>query len=156
MAATPRFTFRLQRVLELRERHEEAAQARLAEETAQAAAAHATVRELAAVRAAGAEALTAAQATPTSVGQLRAFAFAIDQMDARLALAGQQVAAAEQRVTVAQGELAEAFRARHAITRLRDRAHDAWRTETTLAEQREMDELALSRYVRPDTMAVGK
>lgn len=156
MTTPARFTFRLQRVLEMRERHEEAAQLRLAAEAAEADAARAMVSELAAVRAAGADALTAAQATPTSVGHLRAFAFAIEQMDVRLAMAGEEASAANERVTAAQGALVEAFQARHAISRLRERAHEAWRIDSTAAEQRQMDELALSRHMRPNALAVNE
>ncbi|ODT01319.1 MAG: flagellar export protein FliJ [Gemmatimonadetes bacterium SCN 70-22] len=156
MATSARFTFPLQCVLTQREHREEAAQARFAAEAAQASAARAAVEELQAVRAAGTAALTAAQVAPTSVGHLRAFAFAIEQMDARLDVAGQQVMAAEQRVDEARTALAEAFRARHAIERLRERAHETWRAETALAEQRTMDELAIQQFCRRQARAVNE
>lgn len=144
----PRFNFRLQQVLEMRERSEQAAAARVAAASERAEAARAAHEALAAVRDAGAEAIQRAHAHAPTVGQLANLAFLLDRMDAQLGESASQVREADAGVQQAQDDLTVAFQARRVIDRLKEKHHEEWRVEATQADRREMDELALSRFTR--------
>jgi flagellar FliJ protein len=143
------FRFRLQRVLELRERHERDAATAL---TRARDAAEAARRDAAALAAARAElaAAPAAAGAPAGVpvGALHNLAFLVDRMDERVASAGAAVRAAEGAVGEREGALRAAFRDRRTMGRLRERHEGVWRADAAAADRRQMDELALARYAQ--------
>lgn len=143
-----RFDFRLQKVLELRERVEQAAAAKMAAATERAQAARAAHDALAAIRSAGAQELQDAHAHAPTVGHLANLAFVLDRIDAQLDASEGVVREADAGVEQAQGELNLAFQARRVIDRLRERHHDEWKHDVTQADRSLMDELALARYVQ--------
>lgn len=142
------FRFRLQRVLDLRERRERDAATAL---TQAQEAADVARREAAALAAARSElaaggALGAAAGAPA--GALHTMAFLLDRMDARVAHAGAAVHAAEGVVGEREGVLRAAFRDRRTLDRLRERHQDAWRAGAAAADRQLMDEIALSRFAQ--------
>jgi flagellar protein FliJ len=143
-----RFNFRLQKVLELRERVEQVAAVRVAAAAERAQSARDAHEALAAVRAAGAEEIQRAHAHAPTVGQLSNLAFLLDRLDAHVDVSASEVQAADQVVEHAQGELNLAFQARRVIDRLKERQQEEWRVDVTQADQRTMDELALARYAQ--------
>jgi flagellar FliJ protein len=152
------FRFRLQRVLELRERHERDAATALTRAQDTAAAARREAVTLAAARAElaserpGASAAGGRAGVP--VGALHNLSFLLDRLDERVALAGAAVHSAEGTVGEREGALRAAFRDRRALDRLRERHEDAWRAGAAAADRQLMDEIALTRFAQgPATTA---
>jgi flagellar export protein FliJ len=143
---SPRFEFRLQKVLEIRERVEQAAAARVAAASERAQAARDAHDAIAAVRAAGAEEIQRAHTQAPTIGQLANLAFVLDRLDAQLSASESVVREADAGVEQAQDELQLAFQARRVIDRLKERHHDEWRSDVTSADRVLMDELALARF----------
>jgi flagellar FliJ protein len=143
---SPRFSFRLQQVLELRERVEQSAAARVAAANERARAARDAHDALAAVRAAGAEEIQRAHGEAPTIGHLSGLSFVLDRLDAHLDASEGSVREADAGVATAQGELQLAFQARRVIDRLRERHHEEWRSDASSADRTMMDELALARY----------
>jgi len=151
------FRFRLQRVLELRERKERDAATALVSAQEQADLARAEQTRLEAAR----EAL-AARTTPTpdsggaeSIGALRTLHFLLGRLDERVASAAQDATAAARTTMQRQEELRVAFRERHTLDRLRERHAESWRAAATAADRQQMDEIALSRFTQPANRQPG-
>jgi flagellar export protein FliJ len=140
------FKFRLQSVLELRERDEREAGARLAEAENLADEARTAQRTLESVRQSGSEAMHAAHA-PT-IGQIRTIGYVLDQISNHIAEAQTRVAAAEDVVTQARGDLTSALQARRVLSKLRDKHFENWQKEDNAQEMKQMDEFALARFAR--------
>lgn len=146
----PRFTFRLQQVLDLRARAEQSAAARVAVAAERAQLARDAHEALAAVRAAGAREIQRAHSHAPTVGQLANLAFVLDRLDSQLDDSMSRVQDAESGVATAQGDLNAAFQARRVIDRLRERQHEEWRVDVAQADRRTMDEIALARFTPRD------
>jgi flagellar FliJ protein len=142
------FRFRLQRVLELRERHERDAATALTRAQEAAEAARRDAEALAARRAELAAGAGAGSTAGVPVGALHNLAFLLDRMDERVASAGAAVRAAEGAVDEREGALRAAFRERRTLDRLRERHQDAWRAGAAAADRQLMDEIALSRFAQ--------
>ena len=139
------FRFRLQRVLDLRERRERDAATAL---TQAQEAADAARRDAAALTAARAELAVANVGVGVPVGALHNLGFLLARMDERVAVAGTVVRAAEGAVGEREGALRAAFRDRRTLDRLRERHQDAWRAGAAAADRQAMDEIALARFAR--------
>ncbi len=153
MTPPTRFQFPLQRVLELRAQHEQAVAARLADASSDTDRARAAMAAIAAVRAAGSDALARANAAATSVGHLRQMAFVLDQVDAHLEHADSEVRAREATEAVVRTEHQVAMQLRRTIDRLREKREDEWRRDVKRADQATMDALATTRHLRKDGAA---
>jgi flagellar protein FliJ len=143
------FKFRLQRVLDLRERVERDAATALvtAEEMAHGAREERTRLELAREELAARR----VQSTPTaglSVGELRNLGFLLERLDERVAVAQTAAAAAEAKVEVRRGELQVAFRDRRTLDRLKERHLEGYRSAEAAADRQLMDEIALTRFTQ--------
>jgi flagellar FliJ protein len=142
------FRFRLQRILDMRQKREQAvagqlAEARTAEERARLAA-----QELESARAAGAESASRAQSQNLSAGQLQNLRYVVDRMGDHVRFANEEADAAREQVDRAMVEFTAAFRERKVLDRLRDRQEEGWRSDEVQADRRLMDEVALARFVR--------
>jgi flagellar FliJ protein len=141
------FRFRLQRVLELRERHERDAATAL---TRARDAAEAARRDAAALAAARAE--LAARGRRGRAGRRAGGGAAQPRLPRSTAWtsawpsAGAAVRAAEGAVGEREGALRAAFRDRRTLDRLRERHQDAWRAGAAAADRQAMDEIALTRF----------
>jgi flagellar FliJ protein len=140
-----RFSFRMQRLLTLREKAERQAAIDLA--TAQAA--HASARTAADVidaqRAAAREAARTPLGEARTVSAIRQAAILLEQLDGRQMQADALVRSADEQVHARVGVLGERVRERRVLDRLRDRQHDEWRTDADRRERELMDGLARSR-----------
>jgi flagellar FliJ protein len=141
------FRFRLQRLLALREEAEQAEARALAGREAEAAAARAA-RDALAERHAEADAQARVAATGARVGHLRQFGVVVDALEARVDVAGEAVAGAEQAVAAARQRLEERARDRQVLDRLKARHAEAWRAEEARRDRELMDEIALGRHGR--------
>ena len=146
-----RFTFRLQRVLELREEAERARAVTLAEAQGQASAARDVRDAIAEARTANHQSLSHASNTGSTVGALQQMQFVLGALDLRLQLADSSVVTADSLVRRAQDELRRAFQARHALHTLRDKQAETHRAAEQGADRALMDEIALTRFHNADT-----
>jgi flagellar export protein FliJ len=151
------FRFRLQRVLEMRQRTERDAATALvsAQELVEQARAEQERLEAARLELA----TTAPGATPAeagaSIGALRTLHFLLDRLDEHVASAAQITTSAEQTAALKQDELRVAFRDRHTLDRLRDRHAESWRVAELAADRQQMDEIALTRFTQPSAAKSG-
>ena len=144
------FKFRLQQVLDIREQTEKQAAAKLAEAEMAADEARVAQKALEAIQQQGSQALHSAHASEPTIGQLKTIGYVIEQLNHHIVDAQTRVDSAEQKVSDKRTDLTAALQARRVLSRLRDRHFTTWRTADNAEEMRQMDELALSRFVRRD------
>lgn len=138
------FRFRLQRVLDLRQKAEEEAARALAGAQAAEEAARAELAALEAQRDQLAQRGDAAAGIP--VGTLRTVGFLLGRMDERLDLAARQTVDAMHAVAQRQQALQAAFRERRTLDRLKERHQDEWTQAAAAADRQTMDDIALARF----------
>jgi flagellar FliJ protein len=144
------FTFRLQRLLSLREEAEQAQARALAGREAEAAGAR-DVRDTLAARHAEADAQARQAAAGARVGHLQQFGVVVHALETRVDVADDAVAAAEQAVAEARATLEEKARDRQVLDRLKARHAEAWRAEEARRDRELMDDIALARHARKTT-----
>ncbi|MEO7085049.1 MAG: flagellar export protein FliJ [Gemmatimonadaceae bacterium] len=144
------FKFRLQNVLELREKQEIQTAAKLAEAESAADEARVARSALESIQLSGARALHEAHAAEPTIGHLKTIGYVIDQLNHHIAGAQSRVDDAEQVVDKTRTDLTSALQARRVLSRLRERHLASWRIEDNAQDMRQMDELALSRFTRRD------
>jgi flagellar export protein FliJ len=138
------FRFRLQRVLELRERREQAVATELVQAKDAASAARETRESLESAR----TDLASAPAGASSVGELLNLAFLLEQLDVRVSDADTAVGEADEAVNRVQDALRVAFQDRRALDLLRERHLESWRAAETQLDRQTMDEIALTRFTQ--------
>lgn len=142
--SAPVFRFRLQRVLDLRQRTERDAATALVQAQEVEEAARAEQEALAQQR--DQLAADAAAADGASVGALRTLGFLLERMDDHVVAAAQQAAAASVEVQRRQAVLQAAYRDRRALDRLREKHRDAWVGAEAALDRQMMDDIALARF----------
>jgi flagellar FliJ protein len=142
------FNFRLQRILELREKHEQAKARELAAAHERAEAAARAHDALTALRADSRAQLHAAAQGAPRVGHLHQLGTVLASLDERLVVASDVVKDADAGVQQAQALLESAARDRRVLDRLKERHAQAWRTDEAQKDRVHMDEVALSKYAR--------
>jgi flagellar FliJ protein len=142
------FRFRLQRVLELREEHEQAMARELASAKDAADTARREEETLAAVRDSARAELHAAHADTPRVGHLHQLGFVLQSLDQRAQSATEAVQAADVVVDTATAALVDAARDRRVLDRLKERHAETWRAEEAQKDRLQMDEIALGRFGR--------
>jgi flagellar export protein FliJ len=142
------FRFRLQQVLELREQTEKQAAAKLAEAESAADEARVAKKTLETIQQGGSQALRTAHASEPTIGQLKTIGYIIEQLNHHIVDAQTRVESAEQTVSESRTDLNSALQARRVLSRLRERHFATWRVEDNAQQLRQMDELALSRFMR--------
>ena len=142
------FRFRLQQVLELREQTEKQAAAKLAEAESAADEARVAKKALETIQQGGSQALRTAHASEPTIGQLKTIGYIIEQLNHHIVDAQTRVESAEQTVSESRTDLNSALQARRVLSRLRERHFATWRVEDNAQQLRQMDELALSRFMR--------
>jgi flagellar FliJ protein len=146
-----RFRFRLQKVLELKEKSERSAASELARVQELADQARQSHAALAAMRHSGNEQMASAQGTLPTVGQLQNMGFVLAQLDQHVDQAANGAATAQSVVDGARAELTAAHQARRVLDRLRDRRRDEWQTAESQADLASMDSLALTRFTKSNS-----
>lgn len=142
------FRFRLQRVLELREKREQAQAIRLTKAEESASVARTQRDELQAMHAASRAQITSAHIADPTVGHLHHLGYIMGALDQRLGHASQNVTNAEGVVSEARVSLEAAARDRRVLDRLKDKHTNAFRTEDSHRDRLAMDEVALARFTR--------
>ncbi|MEP6833504.1 MAG: flagellar export protein FliJ [Gemmatimonas sp.] len=142
------FRFRLQRVLELREKREQATAIQLVRAEESATVARSERDELQALRTASRAQITSAHITDPTVGHLHHLGYVMSALDQRLGHASQALEKAEGVVSEARVSLDAAARDRRVLDRLKDKHTGAFRAEESHRDRVEMDEVALARFTR--------
>jgi flagellar export protein FliJ len=142
------FRFRLQKVLELRERLANESATRLAAARTEADRAMSLMKELEQARARGVEKAGETMNGNTSAGELQRIALLIEQLDEHLEAAETAHREAGEKVTDLAGAFERAFTERQVIERLRERKLADWRETEGRADQATMDAVALTRHTR--------
>ncbi|MEO8620363.1 MAG: flagellar export protein FliJ [bacterium] len=142
------FNFRLQKVLDLKQRHAQAAATRLVVAQHRADDARDAADALASIRHAGSAQLAAAHSGTSTAGQLQNISFLLERLDERRDQAALLAFTAQESVADAQGELTLAHQARRALDRLRERQFGDWQQTLNRNDSQTMDALALTRFAR--------
>jgi flagellar export protein FliJ len=142
-----RFNFRLQKVLDLKERHAQAAATQLSAAQLRADEARDARDALAAIRQAGGSQLAAAH-RETTAGQLQNISFLLEKLDQHVDQAAEVANVAQSGVTEAQVEFTLAHQAKRALDRLRERQLGDWQHTLMHDDRQQMDAFALSQFTR--------
>ncbi|HEX6069606.1 MAG TPA: flagellar export protein FliJ [Longimicrobiaceae bacterium] len=142
------FKFRLQRVLDMRVQSEQDAATRLAAARSEADAALLERLRLEEARDQGIEHASASTGMQPKVGQLQNLRFLVERLNDEIEVAQQEVEAAAEGVRERLEEYSSAFRERHMIDKLREKALETHRSEEVQADRKAMDSVALSRFIR--------
>ena len=142
------FTFRLQRILELREEHEKAKARALASARDNADAAHRAKDEIANLRDRSKQQFMTTATNGPRIGHLHQLGFVLASLDERVLLAADAAKLADDDVQKAQAMLEEAARDRRVLDRLKSRHSDTWRAESIHKDRVAMDEVALAQFSR--------
>ena len=143
-----RFTFRLQKVLDLKQRHAQAAAMQLAAAHDRANDARQALDALSSIRQAGGAQLAAAHSEHATAGQLQNIAYVLERMDQRVDQASEVVQAAATQVVGAQNDMTLAQQAKRALDRLRERQLGDWHDGMRSMDRQQMDSLALTLFTR--------
>jgi flagellar FliJ protein len=146
-----KFRFRLQKVLELRERLEKESATKLAEARTQAELAQRERDTIATARDKGVAEAGKAAGTPVSAGELQRIARMIEQFDQHLQVAEEKAGEADARVGGLVVEFEQAFTRRRVMDRLRERHLATWREGEVRVDRSNMDAIALQRHTRKKT-----
>lgn len=150
-----RFRFRLQRVLDMRQKSEEAAATRLADARREEEQAREAVAQMQSARDQGMQAAAPAAGT-ASIGQLQNLRFLVERLNDEVDQAEREVDEAGRQVGQRLEEFSNAFRDRKVLERLRERALESWKGEEVQADRQAMDNIALARFVRSRGKTPGK
>lgn len=151
----PKFTFRLQKLLELRGWQEEQAAVALSSAQRRVIEAHRVRDSLRSLRERSSRELAHGRAGSGSAGQLQNVSYLLARLDERISGAEEWCLAAEGEVEGLRGEYEVRFRRRYALDKLRVHAHEQWRTEQKQSEQKVLDEIAVTHYHRLSSMTVN-
>ncbi|WP_411280690.1 flagellar export protein FliJ [Gemmatimonas sp.] len=142
------FKFRLQRILELREQHEQAKARALGAARDNAVAAHLAKDAIANLRDHSKQQITTTANSGPRIGHLHQLGFVLASLDQRVLLAVDAAKLADDDVQKAQGMLEEAARDRRVLDRLKSRHAETWRAERAHGDRVAMDEIALAQFSR--------
>lgn len=142
------FRFRLQKVLEHRERLEKESAVRLAEARNEAEAALRAVESLEAARRAGAERAGRVSLDGVTAGELQRLALLVQQLDQHLVAASEAMDDADRHVDAMTTEFEDALTQRRVLDRLREKHLLLWRSEEEQRDRAVMDAIALTRHTR--------
>ncbi|MHB1310454.1 MAG: flagellar export protein FliJ [Gemmatimonadaceae bacterium] len=137
--STGRFTFRLQRLLGLRQMAERAAAISLGAAQQVASTAHAAEARVAGQRAGARAAMLPASGSTQRVAELCHAAFLMEQLDAHVVNAGANAVAADATVRETRDRLGTRVKERRILERLRERHVAEWSLHTERQERELMD-----------------
>lgn len=142
------FKFRLQRILELREQHEQSKARALASARDSADAAHRAMEEIVNLRDHSKQQISATASSGPRIGHLHQLGFVLASLDERVLLAADAAKLADSEVQNAQRMLEEAARDRRVLDRLKARHAETWHADKALKDRVAMDEIALAQFSR--------
>lgn len=142
------FTFRLQRILELREQAEKAKARALAGARDVSDAAHRAKDDIATLRDQSKAQISQTTNGGPRIGHLQQLGFVLDSLDTRVILAADAAKLADEDVQKAQALLEDAARDRRVLDRLKARHSETYRAAAAHQDRVQMDEIALAQFSR--------
>jgi flagellar FliJ protein len=149
------FEFSLGRVLDLRKQVEKEKARTVAEARRRSEEAESARENLAQVQRAGRARLAEAHKTGGSIGQLRNMEFVLERMEGHLRQAEEDCREADRSLVESVKHYTQAFKDRSTLDRLRSRRLEEWRTEESRRDQKDMDEIAVTRHGRMASESSG-
>jgi flagellar FliJ protein len=143
------FKFPLQRLLDLKAKHEQEMARQLASARMDADQERGVRDALAGAHAAAHTRLAAAAGSSTTVGHLVSLAQTLSPLQERVEQADERTVAAEQVVDSQHQRLSAASQERQVLDRLRERRRDLHRADENARDLAAMDAIALSRFTTP-------
>ncbi len=143
--SSDRFTFRLQRLLSLRQKAEEAAAIALAEARNAETTAHEAKAALEMHRVRTRESLTLRAGDSSTVAALRQVAMLLEDVDRRVEQADERLVASRAAMMARRDVLNAAVQDRRVLGRLKERALDSWQQLAARSDQITMDEFAQTK-----------
>lgn len=140
------FRFRLQQVLDLREKHERQLSTQLVQAIGHERYAQTTLDDLRAIREAGID--LPAPGAARSIGELSNMVFLQGALDGQIATASDAVDVAGNAVLEVKEALTGALQDRRILDKLRDRHETTHRMSEEQLDRRTMDDIALSRHAQ--------
>jgi flagellar FliJ protein len=142
------FRFRLGKVLDLRRQVEKEKAQGVAEARRRSDEADATRDALTEIQEAGRAEVAEAHRMGGSIGHLRNMELVLEAMEDHLRQAEEDCREADQSLGECLESYAEAFKERRTLDQLRSRRLEEWKTEMGRREQKDMDEVAITRHGR--------
>ena len=142
------FDFRLGRVLDLRRQVEKEKARSVAEARHRSDEARKARENLSEVQRMGRAELAEAHQAGGSIGHLRNMELVLEAMENQLREAERVSEEADESLVDSMAHYTEAFKARRTLDQLRSRRLEEWKTEESRREQKDMDELAITRHTR--------
>lgn len=143
------FRFSLQRLLEIREKREQATATELADARVNARLARDAFERLEEARQQSGRQMIAAQSA-SPVGHLQNASYLLERIDQQLQSARDAVRHADVAVADRMNEFTLACQERKVLDRLRERQQTSWQAEAVQADRKTMDAVALSRFGKAD------
>ena len=140
------FRFRLQKILELRERLEKESAVRLNTARVDADAAQRALETLEAARRGSTEDVGRTAGAAVQAGELQRLALLVEQLDLHLAVASEAMEEADARVDDLEVEFSDAITRRRVLDKLREKHLEMWKTEEVQHDRATMDAIALARH----------
>lgn len=147
--------FSLQRVLELRERREQALAIRLTEARTRAEEARIETAAIESLRETSDAQWQEASTSIRTVGAMQNATYVRAQLDQQLEEARELVRTAEAEVAARLSEFTIALQERRVLDRLKEKRMEATNLEEGRADQAATDEIALSRFARREPAGAG-
>ncbi|MBK6305137.1 MAG: flagellar export protein FliJ [Gemmatimonadetes bacterium] len=147
------FNFRLQRLLDLKAKHEQEMARQLANAQSDAQRERDARDDLARVHAAAHSSLASAAGEGVTVGELVSLAQTLTPLQERVTQADERTIAAEHVVDERHQRLNEALQERQVLDRLREKRLDTHRAEENARDLAAMDAIALTRHKTPSGTA---
>jgi len=153
---TRSYRFPLEKVLEIRLEEEQRQAKIVADARRDAQAARDAVQHLEVLKNASRERIRAAHSSGRAVGQIQNLEWIVGQMDGELDHAETRARDAAETVARCLEEFQRAVKERQSLDRLRDRRRKEWLAESRTRDQKNMDEVALHRFVRAGDRLVAE
>lgn len=147
-----RFAFRLERLLQLRERAERTQAAELGAAMREEEARRQTLEQAEAALERATEQGASAAQEPLTAGTLQSMEYAKQAMAVRVAAEAEALAAASEKREVEQLSWQDRRRDRRTVEKLKEKRLDTWREDMSRDEQKTIDDLAQNR--RPNEESV--
>jgi len=142
------FHFRLGRVLDFRRQVEKEEARGVAEARRMSDEAREAQENLTEIRRMGRAELAEAHRNGGSIGHLRNMELVVEAMESQLQEAEKMSEEAEEKLMESMTRYTQAFKERRTLDQLRSRRLEEWKAEESRRQQKDMDELAITRHSR--------
>jgi flagellar FliJ protein len=142
------FHFSLGKLLDVRKTQEQQKATTLAHARKESDSARRAREDLVEIQQAGRARLAEAHRVGGSIGVLKNMEFLLERMEDQVREADEVVREADERLVESVRHYTQAVRDRNSLDRLKDRRMEEWRVEEGRREQKEIDEIAVTRHGR--------